>query len=65
MKSRAWVVTFGGKYLDTGWSQDTDPQEVYRSLVNHDGYDPRIKVGTREPAQRIPHHTGRKLRGQA
>lgn len=30
--------------IDTVWDIETDPVEVRRSLVGHDGYDPRIVV---------------------
>lgn len=44
MNSIAWDVFLNGKLIDTVWDQEKDPEEVRRSLINHDGYDNRIKV---------------------
>ena len=41
----AYRVAIDGKPIDTVYFQDgTDPQEVKRSLIDHDGYDPNITV---------------------
>jgi hypothetical protein len=45
MPSNAFnVYNSKGRLIDTVFSTDTDALEVKRSLVNHDGYDPCIKV---------------------
>ncbi len=43
----AFDVYLGGKLIDTIFYSSSDSitkGEVYTSLVNHDGYDPRIRV---------------------
>ncbi len=40
----AWDVFLNGKKIDTVFDMETDPAEVKKSLVNHDGYDPEIVV---------------------
>jgi len=41
----AYTVALNGKPIDTVYFQNgTDPQEVKRSLVDHDGYSPEIVV---------------------
>lgn len=40
----AYRVTLNGEEIDTVYDQETDPQEVRRSLVDHDGFDPGITV---------------------
>lgn len=42
--SNAFNVYLNGKLIDTVFYQETDPAEVRRSLINHDGYDYRIIV---------------------
>jgi hypothetical protein len=45
MPSNAFnVYNSKGRLIDTVFSTDTDALEVKRSLVNHDGFDPAIKV---------------------
>ena len=45
MPHTAWNVTLNGKHIDTVFfDADCDADYVYRSLVNHDGYNPGIKV---------------------
>lgn len=39
-----WNVYLNGKWIDTVFYSETDPEEVKRSLVNHDGFDPGIVV---------------------
>lgn len=40
----AYRVTLNGEEIDTVYDQATDPQEVKRSLVDHDGFDSEITV---------------------
>lgn len=42
--SHAFDVFLNDKLIDTVFDQGTDPQEVKRSLINHDGYDSGILV---------------------
>jgi hypothetical protein len=51
--SIAYDVFLGGKRIDTVFDSETDPHEVKRSLVNHDGYDSGITVRK----ARKPSHT--------
>lgn len=46
MPSNAFNVykPYSHKIIDTVFSTETDAAEVKRSLVNHDGYDPDIRV---------------------
>lgn len=47
MKQVAYTVYLDGKEIDTVFYSEKDdpgPEEVKRSLVNHDGYDPSITV---------------------
>jgi hypothetical protein len=45
MKSIGWNVYLLGRLIDTVWfDADCDADYVYRALVEHDGYDPRIEV---------------------
>ena len=44
---RAFDVYLSGKHIDTifySQSANETPESVKRSLVDHDGYDPRIVV---------------------
>ncbi len=42
---RFWNVYLNGRLIDTvHMSAKDDAKDVYKSLVDHDGYDPRIKV---------------------
>lgn len=42
---QAWNVYLHGKKIDTVfWVPSADADEVRRSLINHDGYDPAITV---------------------
>lgn len=44
----AWNVFLDNKWIDTVfYTRDCDAQYVRTSLVNHDGYNPRIKVAKR------------------
>jgi hypothetical protein len=45
VKSIGWNVYLGGKLIDTVWfDEDMSAEDVRRSLINHDGYDPAITV---------------------
>lgn len=45
---RGWDVYLLGKWIDTVFfDKDMDAQQVWRSLVFHDGYDAHIKVTSR------------------
>lgn len=45
MKMKAWDVWLNGRCIDTVFfDEDISADEVYRSLVNHDGYNPGIEV---------------------
>jgi hypothetical protein len=45
MKMVFWAVYLFGELIDeVPYTVDCDRQYVYDSLVNHDGYDYRIKV---------------------
>lgn len=49
MSSTGWNVWLGGHIVDTVFFEsDMDSLEVTKSLVEHDGYDPSIKVTTTE-----------------
>lgn len=42
---KAYKVWLNRKHIDTVfWVDNSDREEVRRSLINHDGYDPSIKV---------------------
>ncbi len=42
---KAYKVWLNNKHIDTVfWVDNSDREEVKRSLVNHDGYDPDIQV---------------------
>lgn len=46
-KSGAWDVFLAGKEIDTVFynrGSKITADEVRRSLINHDGYDPRITI---------------------
>ena len=55
-KSIAYTVIVetphGDAEVDTVFSTETDPAEVRKSLVNHDGYDPRIIVLSQTEARK-------------
>lgn len=41
----AWNVFLNGEHIDTVWyDSDMGYEQVTRSLVDHDGYNPRIVV---------------------
>lgn len=50
----AYDVFLGGKCIDTVFDNETDPHEVKRSLVNHDGYDSGITVRRSRKPRRTP-----------
>lgn len=42
---KAYNVFLNGEEIDTVfWVDNSDAEEVRRSLINHDGYDPSIEV---------------------
>jgi hypothetical protein len=50
-KSRGYEVYLGGKLIDTvfythptGYTAQERVEDVRKSLIDHDGYDPRIRV---------------------
>lgn len=52
--SNGWVVTLNGEQVDVVFfSDDMDADDVKRSLVSHDGFDPRIVVKKRQ--RRLTH----------
>ena len=50
----AWDVFLNGKNIDTVWSTEQDAEEMKKSLVNHDNYDPRIVVKMAAASTRKP-----------
>ena len=44
MKAKAFRVFLNGKHIDTVWFTGYTAEEARRSLIEHDGYDPRIRV---------------------
>ena len=44
MASVAYNVYLRGKLIDTVWFTGYTTEEAKKSLINHDGYDPDIKV---------------------
>lgn len=46
MKQRGWKVKLAGKVIDVVFFDKdiTDRVQVKKSLVEHDGYDPKIEV---------------------
>jgi hypothetical protein len=54
MKARAWNVYLNGRLVDTVWfDEDCDADYVLRALVEHDGYDPRIRVSLGRAPQAV------------
>jgi hypothetical protein len=43
-KTIAFNVYLNGKLIDTVWFTGYTADEARASLINHDGYDPRIEV---------------------
>jgi len=43
---QAFDVYLRGRLIDTVFANGYDSEEMRRSLINHDGYDPRIRVVT-------------------
>ena len=42
---KRWKVYLNDQWIDTVFfNRDCDKDYVYRALVNHDGYDPRIVI---------------------
>jgi hypothetical protein len=44
MPTYTFNVYDNGRWIDTLFTQETDPKEVRRSLINHDGYSDTIRV---------------------
>ena len=44
MSLKAYDIYLNKEWIDRVFDEEEDPQEVKRSLVNHDGYDPAIVV---------------------
>lgn len=45
MKATAWEILLNGKQIDiVFYDADLDADYVKRSLINHDGYHPNIKI---------------------
>ena len=41
-----WNIYLGGNLIDSVWFQDDlDADWVLDALINHDGYEPSIRVG--------------------
>lgn len=50
-----WTITLNGKHIDTvQYTGDNTAEDVKRSLVEHDGYDPEIKVTPKRWAHKNP-----------
>jgi len=43
-RAKAYNVYLNGKLIDTVWFTGYTAEEARLSLINHDGYDPRIVV---------------------
>ena len=43
-KQRAFDVFIGKKLIDTVFAQGYTAEEMRESLINHDGYNPEIRV---------------------
>lgn len=52
MKSRPFDVFIDGTWVNRVFDSATDPEDVRRSLINHDSYSPSITV--RLGGKRIP-----------
>lgn len=47
MKAIAYNVYLNGRLIDTVWFTGYTADEARKSLIDHDGYDPRIVVRVR------------------
>lgn len=55
MKTQAFKVFLGRKQIDTVFYSNKDTREdVRQSLINHDGYDPNIRVVKERPKPTQP-----------
>ena len=43
-KQEGFDVYLNGKWIDTVYAKGYDCEEMKRSLINHDGYNPNITV---------------------
>lgn len=56
----AYNVHLGGKHIDkVFYSHHVDPEEVKKSLVNHDNYDPGIRVSKEQKTRKSLHEHGK------
>ncbi len=65
---QAFNVYLGSRCIDTVFANGYTAEEMRRSLVDHDGYDPRIRVTKarpRSPSPAISGRTTRAARGQS
>ena len=46
MSAKAYDVFLNGKLIDTVWFTGYTAEEARKSLIEHDGYDPRILVSS-------------------
>lgn len=44
MQAIGWRVFLNGRHIDMVWFTGYNAEEAKRSLIEHDGYDPRIEV---------------------
>lgn len=49
MQAIGWRVFLNGRHIDTVWFTGYNAEEAKRSLIEHDGYDPRIEVRAPKP----------------
>ena len=47
VRAKAYNVYLDGRLIDTVWFTGYTADEARRSLIDHDGYDPRIVVRER------------------
>lgn len=47
-KQKAYEVYLHGQWIDTVFFSGCTTEEVRKSLINHDGYNPLIKVRERK-----------------
>jgi len=64
--AQAWDVVLNGKVIDTVfYNDDLDASYVYDGLVNHDGYDSRIKLRKKRSKQTSVKQVEAKLKRMA
>ena len=52
---QAFDVYLRGRLIDTVFANGYDSEEMRRSLINHDGYDPRIRVVAPRKVKGVKH----------